>query len=144
VKHNILYLDDNESLTSVVSEYLSASGYTVDCAHTVAEASRLFSQRVYSMVLIDLSISGQSLDGFEFACRLQDYSPWTPLMLFSACITPQVEVETIKRRIKIVSKPKPLPELRAIISAYLNEKYPRVPVRSLGIPMPVAEALVAE
>jgi len=123
MKHNILFLDDSEALTEVIADYLGQYGYTVDRAHTVAQATALFSTTVYSMVLIDVRLSGNSLAGLEFACHLQEQSPWTPLMLFSACISPQVDLETTRRQIKIVSKPKPLPELKAIIDGYLCEKY---------------------
>lgn len=126
MRHNILYLDDNEALTSVIADYLERHGYTVDCAHTVAEATALSAKVTYSLFIIDIRLSGGSLDGFEFACHLQEHSPWAPLMLFSACITPQVELDSARRRIKIVSKPKPLPHLKAIIDAYLEERYWRM------------------
>ena len=125
MRHNILFLDDSEALTEVIADYLGAYGYTVDRAHTVAQATALFKKTVYSMILIDVRLSGKSLAGLEFACHLQEQSPWMPLMLFSACISPQVDLETTRRRIKVVSKPKPLPELKAIIDGYLYEKYSR-------------------
>ena len=122
MKHNILFLDDNEALTELIADYLGEYGYTVDRAHTVAQANALYFKTVYSMVLIDIRLSGNSLAGFEFACYLQEHSPWMPLMLFSACISPQVDLETSRRKIKVVSKPKPLPELKAIIDGYLHDK----------------------
>ena len=128
MKHNILFLDDNENLTALVADYLERYGYVVDRAQTVAQATTLFSKRVYSMVLIDIRLSGNSLAGLDFACRLQEDSPWVPLMLFSACVSPDVEREAGRRRVRIVSKPKPLPELKAIIAGFLDEKYPRASV----------------
>ena len=128
MKHSILYVDDNKSLTAAVSEYLGRAGYEVDCAHTIAEAKARFSQKTYSMVLVDLKLSTTAtLEGLEFACAIRDQSPWTPLALFSACISPEVEVETIRRKMKIICKPTPLPALRAMISTYLRERYPLYP-----------------
>ena len=86
MKHDILFLDDNETLTALIADYLDRHGYTVYRAHNVAQATALLSKRVYSMVLIDIRLSGNSLAGLEFACHLQEQSPWMPLMLFSACI----------------------------------------------------------
>lgn len=129
MKHTILYLDDNPSLTAAVSEYLAKAGYEVDCAHNIEEATTRILQKTYSIVLVDLRLSAAgSLDGFDFACKLQKEAPWMLLVLFSACLTPDIELETIRRRMKVISKPTPLPALRAMIGTYLREKYPLYPV----------------
>lgn len=131
MKHTILYLDDNPSLTTAVREYLVKAGFEVDCAHNVEEAKDRVSRKSYSIVLIDLRLSpAGALDGFDFACQLQEQSPWMLLVVFSACLTPDIEVETIRRRMKVISKPTPLPALRAMISTYLREKYPLYPAFS--------------
>lgn len=131
MKHAILYLDDNARLTAAVSEYLAKAGFEVDCAHNVEEARHRVSQKPYSVVLVDLRLSAaNSLDGFDFACRLQEQAPWMLVVLFSACLTPDIELETMRRGMKVISKPTPLPALRAMITTYLREKYPLYPAFS--------------
>ncbi len=124
MKHSILYLEDNVRVAEAVREYLGAVGYAVDCAHTVEQAWAKIPTKTYSLVLVDLRLSTAALDGFEFACRLRDRSPWVPLILFTAYISPEVEVAMIERKMQAIAKPKPLPELANIITGYLREKYP--------------------
>lgn len=123
-KHSILYLEDNAYLTAAVAEYLKKAGYEVDCVHNIEDARDRVANRAYSLALLDLRLTRKgTLDGFQFASELEQRSPSTMLVIFSGCLTPEIEHETRRRNIKVISKPTPLPALRAIISTYLRERY---------------------
>lgn len=129
MKHSILLLDDDHTLTAAVSEYLCKAGYDVDCAHTLEDARYRVAQKSYSAALVDLNLSGAgSREGFDFACHLQGRAPGMLLVLFSGLLTPEIEIETVRRRMKVIAKPTPLPALRAIVSTYLRQRYPISPL----------------
>ena len=55
-KGRILSVDDDQNLQMVVSQYLNADGYTVDCAYSVKEALKHAEENSYSAVLLDLGL----------------------------------------------------------------------------------------
>lgn len=136
MKHTILYLEDSPEMAEAVCAYLAKAGYEVDWVHNVKDARDLVSRRRYSMVLVDLRLSNsnRTLEGFQFACELQERRQSPLVVLFSACFTPEIEVETLRRRMKLISKPTPLPALRAMVSTYLRERYPTYSVTCEGSP----------
>ena len=60
----VLWVDDDYELTRDLAAYLAGEGYTVDCAHDLAQAGRCLAESAYDLVLVDLDLpdgSGFSL-----------------------------------------------------------------------------------
>ncbi len=125
MQHNILYVEDNECLSEAIRAYLGRDGVTVDCVSNVAKARELLARKRYSLVLVDSRLSASGLEGFDFACSVRETSPWLPLLIFTGCSSPELDVESARRDIEVVTKPKPLPELKRIIQQIFEERYER-------------------
>ena len=66
---NILIVEDEEHLGATLTEYLSDKCYQCHHAKSVKEASQLFSQNEYTIVLMDINLPDGS--GIELAKKLQ-------------------------------------------------------------------------
>ncbi|MFB9887884.1 response regulator [Balneatrix alpica] len=62
----ILLVEDDQKLASLISQYLSKHGFQVDCLHQGQEAVQLIPQRQPELVILDLMLPG--LDGLSI-CR---------------------------------------------------------------------------
>ncbi|WP_084197613.1 sigma-54-dependent transcriptional regulator [Solimonas soli] len=61
---SVLWVDDDQDLTTGLADYLCGEGYAVDSALTLADAAARLRQRAYDLVLVDLSLpdgSGMTL-----------------------------------------------------------------------------------
>jgi DNA-binding response OmpR family regulator len=125
MRHNLLYVEDDQGLSNVVAAYLCSYGIQVDCASSRSAAQDWLSRKRYSLILLDCRLSRFGTEGFEFACVLNEMSPWQPLLIFTACSSPELHLESAKRGIDVIYKPKPLPELKRIIESIFEERYER-------------------
>ena len=72
----VLWVDDDYELTRDLAAYLAGEGYTVDCAHDLAEAGRCLAASAYDLVLVDLDLpdgSGFSLIRDTPRSRARDF-----------------------------------------------------------------------
>ena len=65
----VLVVDDDEELCSMVGEYLTMRGFTVECVGDGARGLERVQQREYSLLVLDVMLP--SLDGFEVLRRLR-------------------------------------------------------------------------
>jgi DNA-binding response OmpR family regulator len=65
----ILFIDDQEDIQEIVSDFLRNSGYEVYCASSVREAGLKLKKRVFNLVITDLLLP--SRNGFEFIKTLR-------------------------------------------------------------------------
>ncbi|BAB04539.1 response regulator transcription factor [Halalkalibacterium halodurans] len=56
IEHKILLIEDDVSISEMVKEHLQLEGYHVCCAFDGEEATRLFEQNTYDLVLLDLML----------------------------------------------------------------------------------------
>src|SRR5690606_38199877 len=75
----ILLVEDETSLSTVVSEELRAAGYTVDVAASGEDALALFEPHAHDIVILDWMMPG--IDGLETLRRLRARSAVPVLML---------------------------------------------------------------
>jgi DNA-binding response OmpR family regulator len=78
----ILLVEDDRDLSDIANIHLTNAGYTADAAYSLADALRLFEERSYDLVLLDIMLPDG--EGFELckAIREQCSCP----IIFISCI----------------------------------------------------------
>ncbi|MEZ4734712.1 MAG: response regulator [Caldilineaceae bacterium] len=77
----ILVVDDEQSISEVVSLYLTRSGYEVKVVHDGKAALQLLTQHKPDLVILDLMLPG--IDGWEITRRLRAEGN-TPIIMLTA------------------------------------------------------------
>ena len=80
--NRILLVEDEIKLSKVIQEELIRHGYETDVATDGLEASRLFSQQVYSLVLLDINLPFKN--GFALCKEFRDLRKEIPIIMLSA------------------------------------------------------------
>jgi DNA-binding response OmpR family regulator len=76
---SILMIDDDVKLCRLVSEYLSAMGFTVQAAHTGPDGLRRVGEEKFDAVILDVMLPG--MNGFEVLKQIRQISKVPVLML---------------------------------------------------------------
>ncbi len=77
----ILLVDDDAELCSLLKEFLAREGFTLDCAHDGHSGLEFASRPGIDLVLLDVMLPG--MDGFEILKRLRQKSK-VPVMMLTA------------------------------------------------------------
>ena len=77
----ILVVDDEESITDIVSFNLSKEGYKVDVAHTGTDAVKMARDTDYDLIVLDVMLPG--MDGYEVCRNIRSFSN-VPVLFLSA------------------------------------------------------------
>jgi len=78
----ILIIDDDQELTSLLTEYLSVQGYQIQCAHDGLTGLNMATGcQHFDLILLDVMLP--ELDGFEVLKRIRQ-SHLTPIMMLTA------------------------------------------------------------
>lgn len=77
----LLMIDDDTGLCELLSEYLSAQGFTVECVHDGAEGLKQAIKHNYELILLDVMLP--SMDGFEVLKQLRQHK-LTPVIMLTA------------------------------------------------------------
>lgn len=78
---NILIVDDNKQIVSILSEYAQKEGYTVFIANDGEQALQIFEKTSFSIILLDVMMPKK--DGFE-VCREIRRSSNVPVIMVTA------------------------------------------------------------
>lgn len=115
--HRMLIVDDEASIRFAMSDYFQVHGYLVDCAGSVEEAESLLRTGPYAVVIADLHLTGMGgMSGIEVVKAVYELHPGTPMIVFSAYRSPEIEAELVQHGVgAFVRKPKPLPDLAQIV-----------------------------
>jgi len=118
----LLIVDDEVSIRFGLKAFFTAQRYEVACAADVEEAQALLRNEHFTIVLVDLRLSGRNGDsgGFDVIDFAREHSPNTRIVVLTASIGVDVE----KRAYDLgadyfVVKPKPLGELAQILKEIL-------------------------
>ncbi|WKY48191.1 response regulator transcription factor [Eubacteriaceae bacterium ES3] len=90
MKYQILVVEDQEEIRSVIEKYLHHEGYEVQIAKDGFEALSLFNSNTTHLILLDVMMPG--IDGFEVLTEIRKVSE-VPIILLTA---KQEEVDRIK------------------------------------------------
>jgi DNA-binding response OmpR family regulator len=115
----ILVVEDDQRLAQVLCRVLSRAGYEVEWAESAGAAAREL-PRAPSVALLDLHLPDGN--GVDVAGELRTRYPELPVILMTGCPSRLAELpEGTKYFREVLQKPLELPQLRAAISAALNE-----------------------
>jgi two-component system copper resistance phosphate regulon response regulator CusR len=82
VKHRILLVEDEVKLGKVICDELVRSGYETDHAVDGLEASKMFEQHTYSLVLLDINLPYKS--GYVLCREFRDQNKKVPIIMLTA------------------------------------------------------------
>lgn len=77
----LLLVEDDRSLSEIVAGHLTMEGYQVVTAFDGEEASRLFAQRPFDLIILDLMLPGAG--GMDVLQQIRNKS-WVPVLIVSA------------------------------------------------------------
>jgi two-component system, OmpR family, response regulator CpxR len=77
----LLMIDDDTGLCELLSEYLTAQGFSVQSAHDGQQGLQLAQENDYALILLDVMLP--TLDGFEVLKQLRQ-SKLTPVIMLTA------------------------------------------------------------
>ncbi|MGM0396814.1 MAG: response regulator transcription factor [Bacillota bacterium] len=76
---NVLVVEDQKEISSIVTKYLSRQNYSYDVAQDGFEALELFSQKTYHIAVLDIMLPG--IDGFQVLQEIRKTSDIPAIML---------------------------------------------------------------
>jgi DNA-binding response OmpR family regulator len=111
----ILLVDDDQSVLTVVSRILRKSGYRVTTALSLAKALAVIQKQTFNVVIYDLSVgAGQTLD--DVLAQLRAAQPNLPVLLITGYAGPETEGDVERLGIELLEKPFDGDELVARVS----------------------------
>jgi DNA-binding response OmpR family regulator len=112
-EQRILLLDDETAVSAPVSRYFRNLGWSVDVASEVEEAEALIAHRRYDLAILDLRLTSfGNADGLDIIREVRKRDHWTTVVVLSAYVSPEVEVEALRLGADaVLRKPQPLAEL---------------------------------
>ncbi|MBI3189412.1 MAG: sigma-54-dependent Fis family transcriptional regulator [Ignavibacteriales bacterium] len=121
-RFNILIVDDEASLTTILREELQASGiYEVDLAFDGVEAINIIQKKLFDVVLLDFKMP--RVDGKEVLKFVQENSPSSQTIMISNFADLQMAVEMTKLgAYDVLGKPYDINQLEQIIERALERK----------------------
>jgi len=94
-KRSILVVDDDQSVRSYLSDFLSSCGYTVECAESGDQAvARLSAGYVPSLIVLDIVMPG--INGIEVLENVKKINVAIPVIILSAGGQTKTVVEAMK------------------------------------------------
>ena len=94
-KRSILVVDDDRSVRSYLSDFLTSCGYSIDCAESGDQAvARLSAGYVPSLMVLDIVMPG--INGIEVLESVKKINPSIPVIILSASAQPKTVVEAMK------------------------------------------------
>jgi DNA-binding response OmpR family regulator len=89
----ILIIDDDEQLLAAYRDYLSESGYEVDCAQELEEAQTLLTFFQYSVVITDLRLSKLAFGGLDLIKHIREQALRTRIIVLTGYGWPELKLE---------------------------------------------------
>lgn len=119
-KSQILVVDDEEALRSVLSGELVTSGYEVSTASDGDEAISVIQNKKFDLVLLDIKMP--KVDGFEVLKFVKKHFPTMKVIMLTGFADLKNAIESKKNGAEdFVSKPYDLVDLLTTIERVLSE-----------------------
>jgi len=133
---NILVVDDEKDICSLLSDILSDNGFSVTTAHDSQSAFRAIEKSYPSLIILDIWLKNSKLDGIGILEQVQAKCPFIPVIVISGHATKQIAEKAINiGAFEYLEKPfqeeRILSEVRkalkfnetSIQAEYLNRRY---------------------
>ncbi|MDL1962722.1 MAG: sigma-54 dependent transcriptional regulator [Deltaproteobacteria bacterium] len=117
----ILFVDDQRQMLSLVDEYLSHYGYSVTIVDSGLKAFELVKEKDFDIVLTDLRMPGFS--GLELLTAIKKYRPEIEIIIITGYGTIESAVEALKLGCyDYIQKPVKLERLKILIDRIIEKK----------------------
>jgi len=121
--HNILVVEDEPTLSRLLTYNLTQEGYAVDTTDNGGDGLLAASGRRYDLILLDIMLPG--LSGFEVLTKLRQQGDRTPIIILTARNAENDVVQGLKLGADdYMTKPFGVAELLARVSAVLRRTQP--------------------
>jgi DNA-binding response OmpR family regulator len=128
----ILVVDDEKGFTEVISDYLKADRFEVDCASGGAEALDMLKGCRYHLIVLDIMMPG--MDGIRVLQTMRNGGDDTPVIFLTAKAAETDRIKGLKTGADdYVTKPFSMAELMERIKAVLRRAAPGSDINSLKI-----------
>ena len=122
VRHQLLVVDDEQSIVFSMSDYFTQKGFKVDTAYEVEEAETLIDTNEYEAMILDLRLGASpyplGLDVIKFA---HQHKPNTRIVVLTACSSVEIEKEALSTGADVfLRKPKPLSQLAQVVQVLVE------------------------
>lgn len=121
---SILIVDDDEELLSTIAEFLTNTGFSVDCAGELEEAQALLEiGKRYAVVVCDLRLTNPNgSEGLQIIRDVRGHFPDMRIILLTGFAKPAIERELRLRGVdRVLHKPVRLTELSRCITTLIRD-----------------------
>ena len=80
--NQILLIDDDQALSELLSEYLSAEGFSVEAAFNGSDGLTMASEKPYQLIILDVMLP--NMNGIEVLKRMRQANIQTPILMLTA------------------------------------------------------------
>ncbi len=120
-KGNILVIDDEEIIRSLISETLLIENYNVTTLESIPDTKTYFSKNTFDTIISDINLPGKS--GIEFLKEIRQFDETIPVIL----ITGSTETENLLTAIKygaydFLRKPFPLSDIIVTVNHSVQKR----------------------
>jgi len=123
-KKEILLVDDNVNVLTVLSDILKTMGYLVMEAKNAQEAMQAIDQKSPDLVILDLRMP--ETDGIQLMRSIKEKKQEIPIIIYSGYPSVRTAVEALKDgAVDYIAKPFDIDELKIKISDVFNKYSPK-------------------
>ncbi|HMK28231.1 MAG TPA: EAL domain-containing response regulator [Terriglobales bacterium] len=120
--HRVLIVDDDEQVSGSVAEGLRLSGYEVDCAAEAESAEALLASQRYSLLIADLALRDDTLDGLRLVETAAQRSPRPRIVALTGYVSRGTERAARQRGAdEFLAKPQPIHQLLEVVRRLISE-----------------------
>jgi len=119
--HEILFVDDEKAILSLVEEYLSRQGYCLTVTDDGLKALQLIKERNFDIVFTDLRMP--QVNGMELLTAVKEYRPETEVIIVTGHGSIESAIEALKHgSYDYLQKPIKLERLKILIDRIIETK----------------------
>lgn len=123
MSHSVLVIEDEPTLSRLLSYNLSQEGYETTVIENGAEGLQTALQRRFDLIILDLMLPG--MNGFDILTKLRQSAVSTPVIILTARNAEEEVVQGLRRGADdYITKPFGVAELLARVSAVLRRSKP--------------------
>ncbi|MGD9285870.1 MAG: response regulator [Desulfobacterales bacterium] len=120
-KKTILFVDDEESILSVSSEYFQRKGYQTRTASTGIEALKILAHETIDCCFTDINMP--EMNGLELAERIRNYDNTMPVIVMTGYPSLENTIQTIKNGVvDFLIKPVDLKQMELSVQRVMQQR----------------------
>ncbi len=120
-KEAILFVDDEESILSVASEYFQRKGYQTLTARTGAEALKILANETVDCCFTDINMP--NMNGLELAERIRTHDNTMPVIVMTGYPSLENAIQTIKNGVvDFLIKPVDLKQMELCVQRVMQQR----------------------